>query len=219
MNAGIGQTHSFSVDIYPNSTPSILGLFSVCRPSAIIRGVSAFVIYTLNRIAAFWFRPHIVKECRKIHPSFTNSNPPATILGIFWSGWIKTPPKHRYPTSILARVAASDSMTMLSMRLLPTLSSKAPAAFGKPSSQAARSDNYINSTVALAQPSNRTSKRNFAAKDYEPTESFASPVGESSHSTSVTYASRMGHCPYCGKMVNQKTAHQHWLTCPKKRTR
>lgn len=30
---------------------------------------------------------------------------------------------------------------------------------------------------------------------------------------------KQGQCPYCGKMVNQKTAHQHWLTCPKKRTR
>ncbi len=30
---------------------------------------------------------------------------------------------------------------------------------------------------------------------------------------------RMGQCPYCGKMVNQQTAHQHWLTCPKKTKR
>lgn len=27
---------------------------------------------------------------------------------------------------------------------------------------------------------------------------------------------KQGQCPYCGKMVNQKTAHQHWLVCAKK---
>lgn len=31
---------------------------------------------------------------------------------------------------------------------------------------------------------------------------------------------KQGQCPYCGKMVNQKTAHAHWLReCPKKNTR
>jgi len=33
-------------------------------------------------------------------------------------------------------------------------------------------------------------------------------------------ASRKGQCPYCGKMVNQKTAHEHWLReCPNKNKR
>lgn len=28
---------------------------------------------------------------------------------------------------------------------------------------------------------------------------------------------KQGQCPYCGKMVNQKTAHVHWLKeCSKK---
>lgn len=30
---------------------------------------------------------------------------------------------------------------------------------------------------------------------------------------------KQGQCPYCGKMVNQKTAHKHWLKCPMKRKR
>lgn len=30
---------------------------------------------------------------------------------------------------------------------------------------------------------------------------------------------KQGQCPYCGKMVNQKTAHEHWLKCPMKRKR
>ena len=31
---------------------------------------------------------------------------------------------------------------------------------------------------------------------------------------------KQGQCPYCGKLVNQKTAHTHWLKeCPKKTKR
>jgi endogenous inhibitor of DNA gyrase (YacG/DUF329 family) len=30
---------------------------------------------------------------------------------------------------------------------------------------------------------------------------------------------KQGQCPYCGKMVNQKTAYEHWLKCPKKNKR
>lgn len=30
---------------------------------------------------------------------------------------------------------------------------------------------------------------------------------------------KQGQCPYCGKMVNQKTAREHWLKCPMKRKR
>lgn len=30
---------------------------------------------------------------------------------------------------------------------------------------------------------------------------------------------KQGQCPYCGKMVNQKTAHTHWLSCPQKTKR
>ena len=30
---------------------------------------------------------------------------------------------------------------------------------------------------------------------------------------------RMGQCPYCKKMVDQKTAHEHWLKCPMKHKR
>lgn len=27
---------------------------------------------------------------------------------------------------------------------------------------------------------------------------------------------KQGQCPYCGKMVDQRTARDHWLKCPKK---
>lgn len=30
---------------------------------------------------------------------------------------------------------------------------------------------------------------------------------------------KQGQCPDCGKMVNQTTAREHWLKCPKKRIR
>lgn len=27
---------------------------------------------------------------------------------------------------------------------------------------------------------------------------------------------KQGQCPYCGEMVDQRTAREHWLTCAKK---
>lgn len=30
---------------------------------------------------------------------------------------------------------------------------------------------------------------------------------------------KQGQCPYCKEMVNQKTAHAHWMKCPMKNKR
>lgn len=219
MSAGIGQAHSFSVDIYPNSTPSIFGLFTVCGPSAIIRGIPLVVIDTLNRIASWWFHAHILKEGSKIRPSVAYRNPPTAILGIFWPGWVQAPSQHCHPASIFARVAASSSMAMLSTGLSRAFYRKAPAALCESAYQARCSNRFLGSAIASAQPFNRTRQREHATQDYEPTKSFTSSVFEHCHNTNVTYASRMGKCPYCGKMVNQKTAHEHWLKCPMKHKR
>lgn len=104
--ARIRQAHCRSVHVYPNRRPSIEGLFSISRPSAIIRRIAFIIINAFNRVLRSWFKPHIGKEHSKVMPSFTYCDASSAIRSVFLASSIKTPRHHRRPTSVLGSLCA-----------------------------------------------------------------------------------------------------------------
>lgn len=129
---------------------SIVCLFGICRPSAIVRRIAQIVVDAIYAVLCPRTRPHIYHELLKVvTPLMTNANATSAILIKVALVRIFAARYHRLPNSIFARAAGamrpSRSPQLFSMQTPTTSRGSVP--------QIAARRNYVIPALAPTKPS------------------------------------------------------------------
>ena len=117
MTTSISKAHALSVHYSPDIAALIPCLIEGASPSTVIREISKRGVNAINRISAYWLKPHIGKEQLKVMPPSTNCYPDAAIPGKMRDSWVLTPRQHILPRSIFGGDNMNSFMSMLIHRM------------------------------------------------------------------------------------------------------
>lgn len=73
-------SQSFSVVGNVAISSSIIGLLRSCGPAAIIRGIRAVIVFSVNGATTFWRKSHIGKKVFEIMPSLADCYSPCAVI-------------------------------------------------------------------------------------------------------------------------------------------
>lgn len=103
--------HSPSVPREHAVVGSIALLLSLCRPSTIVRRISAIVVDAINRVSV-WARPHVCQEVFVRMPAFTERNATPAILMKPRALGVAASREQARPHDVFRRPVLSDSCAM-----------------------------------------------------------------------------------------------------------
>lgn len=98
-------------NLHMASGGTIAGLGFDCGPMAVVQGVIAIVVDTVNRVKYRWLWPHVSQKVLKaVKPAVADFDPPSPISGVFMILWVKASSFHRGPRSVFRRPALPVEM-------------------------------------------------------------------------------------------------------------
>lgn len=131
-----------------HAIPTVVGLLSCCRPSAIRRLVVSGVVNAFNGMIQRWLQAHIGNEVLKLVPPFTYRDSPSSVTFKTRDVWIAAPSFHSCPRSIFRTVPHPVSAALC----LCNFSRQASTRFSVSVAKIPVLDSSDRPTIALAEP-------------------------------------------------------------------
>jgi hypothetical protein len=105
-----GETESSSLERKESVPSRVPLLFSICRPTAVVRFVISIVVNAVERVVGRWAKTHIGEECFEDSPSFADFNSSASVFREARMVSSEASFSHVYPRLEFRLVDAGDAL-------------------------------------------------------------------------------------------------------------
>ncbi len=148
------------------SWATVIGLFDSGRPFAVIGGVVAVYVDTLNRVLRAWLFAHVCQEVLKgSKPSVTDSDATSAVMRVATLAMISATATHRVVSAVLGRLGGA-----VCGGPAPSSDDSAAACLRRSVREARRYRFGEGATVALASPSRTASPSLRVSNDHKKAE-------------------------------------------------
>lgn len=142
----------FSVIRHQPVVSSVSGLFSGCRPSAIVGGIFSRIVDSVDGCSVKITSDHVVEKESKVFPSFANKYSSCTVVFVVFAGLVIAPFIYSAPDRIQAVLAAISVFGLLLVFFAYKFRSDAPTRTRVAASEICCNANNKAAAVALTKP-------------------------------------------------------------------